>query len=157
MDIEQLFDDPRLTMAGLLFEAHDGFVARLEDTYRRAGLSGLDLNALLRLTRSPGRRLRMTDLAVQTRLSTSGVTRLVDRLERNGFVHREPDPHDRRSAYAVLTAAGADRVAEVLPAYLAGVEQWFTGLLDPAQLETVTAALRVIRDTANPDATRITG
>lgn len=153
VDPKHLFDDPRLTAVGLLYEAHDGLLARLEPTWKGNGLSGLDLNALMRLSRSPGRKLRMTDLAVQTNLSTSGVTRLVDRLERNGFVRREADPGDRRSSYAVLTAAGATRVARVLPAYLEGVERWFTGLFDPEQLDTLTAALRVIRDTTNPEAT----
>lgn len=150
-----LFDDPRLTAIGLLYEAHDGLIARLEETWKRNGLSGLDLNALLRLSRSPGRKLRMTDLAVQTSLSTSGVTRLVDRLERNGFVRREADPADRRSCYAVLTAAGATRVARVLPAYLDGVDRWFTGLLSPEQLDQLTASLRIIRDATNPDATHV--
>ncbi|MFI1912149.1 MarR family winged helix-turn-helix transcriptional regulator [Nocardia sp. NPDC020380] len=156
MDPKHLFDDPRLTAAGLLFEAHHGLIARLEEIWKANGLSGLDLNALIRLTRSPGRKLRMTDLATQTALSTSGVTRLVDRLERNGFVRREPDPADRRSSYAVLTAAGATRVARVLPAYLEGIDRWFTGLLAPAQLEDLTASLRVVRDATNPEATHVT-
>ncbi|MFF0610015.1 MarR family winged helix-turn-helix transcriptional regulator [Nocardia tengchongensis] len=155
MDPKQLFDDPRLTSIGLLYEAHAGLLAKLEETWKRNGLSGLDLNALMRLSRSPGRKLRMTDLAAQTGLSTSGVTRLVDRLERNGFVRREADPADRRSSYAVLTAAGATRVARVLPAYLADVDRWFTGLLTPAQLEDLTASLRVIRDATNAEATQI--
>lgn len=156
VDPKHLFDDPRLTAIGLLYEAHDGLVARLEPTWKKDGLSALDLNALTRLSRSPGRKLRMTDLAVQTNLSTSGVTRLVDRLERNGFVRREPDPKDRRSSYTVLSAAGATRLARVLPAYLDGVDRWFTGLLDPEQLEALTAALRIVRDAANPEATQTT-
>ncbi|MEU1207869.1 MarR family transcriptional regulator [Nocardia sp. NPDC005825] len=155
MDPKHLFDDPRLTAVGLLYEAHEGLIARLEETWKSNGLSGLDLNALMRLSRSPGRRLRMTDLATQTGLSTSGVTRLVDRLERNGFVRREPDPADRRSSYAVLTAAGATRVARVLPAYLDGIDRWFTSLLTPAQLDDLTASLRVIRDATNAAATQI--
>ncbi|MGW4351698.1 MarR family winged helix-turn-helix transcriptional regulator [Nocardia sp. NPDC004582] len=155
MDPKHLFDDPRLTAVGLLYEARNGLVARLEETWKSNGLSGLDLNALMRLSRSPGRRLRMTDLATQTDLSTSGVTRLVDRLERNGFVRREPDPADRRSSYAVLTAAGATRVARVLPAYLDGIDRWFTSLLTPAQLDDLTASLRVIRDATNAGATQI--
>lgn len=156
VDPKHLFDDPRLTAVGLLFEAHDGVIARLGPTWKASGLSALDLNALMRLSRSPGRKLRMTDLATQTTLSTSGVTRLVDRLERNGFVRREADPGDRRSSYTVLTAAGATRVARVLPAYLDGVERWFTGLLAPEQLEALTSALRIVRDTANPEATHTT-
>ncbi|MET9026865.1 MULTISPECIES: MarR family winged helix-turn-helix transcriptional regulator [Nocardia] len=153
MDVTELFDDPRLTTMGLLFEAYGGVVAKLEQVWNAHGLSGLDLNALMRLSRSPGRRLRMTELAVQTALSTSGVTRLVDRLARAGLVERELDPGDRRSAYAVLTEAGAARLAQVLPDYLAAVDRWFVGLLTPEQLAALSEALRIVRDTANPEAT----
>ncbi|MEV6556011.1 MarR family transcriptional regulator [Nocardia sp. NPDC051756] len=153
MDATELFDDPRLTTMGLLFEAYEGVVTNLEPVWKSHGLSGLDLNALMRLSRSPNRRLRMTDLAAQTTLSTSGVTRLVDRLTRAGLVERELDPGDRRSAYAVLTDAGAARLEEVLPDYLDAVERWFTGLLTPAQLDGLIAALRVVRDVTNPRAT----
>ncbi|WP_433659503.1 MarR family winged helix-turn-helix transcriptional regulator [Nocardia sp. CA-128927] len=153
MDATELFDDPRLTTMGLLFEAYEGVVTRLESVWKAHGLSGLDLNALMRLSRSPKRRLRMTDLAVQTKLSTSGVTRLVDRLAREGLVERELDPADRRSAYAVLTEPGAERLVQVLPDYLDAVERWFTGLLTPVQLDGLIAALRVVRDVTNPDAT----
>ncbi|MFD4182632.1 MarR family winged helix-turn-helix transcriptional regulator [Rhodococcus sp. NPDC058514] len=155
MDPKHLFDDPRLTAVGLLFEANEGLLARLDPIWKENGLSGLDLNALLRLTRSPGRKLRMTDLAIQTGLSTSGATRLVDRLERNGFARREADPKDRRSSCAVLTAAGATCVARILPAYLEGIDRWFTGLFTPDQLEALTAALRVVRDATNPEATHV--
>lgn len=156
VDTKQLFDDPRLTAIGLLYEAHDGILARIESTWKGNGLSALDLNALTRLTRSPGRKLRMTDLAKQTNLSTSGVTRLVDRLERNGFVRRESDPTDRRSSYAVLTAAGATRVARILPAYLEGVDKWFTSLLTPEQLTDLLVSLRIIRDATHPEAAQVT-
>lgn len=153
MDTTDLFGDPRLTAAGLLFEAHEGLIARLEPTWRERGLSGLDLNALMRLSRSPGRQLRMTDLAAQTALSTSGVTRLVDRLERSGLVRREACPEDRRTTYAVLTPDGAERLRDVLPDYLDALERWFTGLLTPAQLDALVTGLRIVRDAVNPDAT----
>ncbi|WP_431965131.1 MarR family winged helix-turn-helix transcriptional regulator [Nocardia sp. bgisy134] len=153
MDEPDLFDDPRLTAMGLLYEAHDGLLAKLEPTWKSSGLSGLDLNALLRLSRSPERRLRMTDLATQTSLSTSGVTRLVDRLSAAGLVERVLDPADRRSARAVLTDAGVRRLEQVLPDYLDAIQRWFTGLLAPEQLEALTTALRIVRDATNPDAT----
>ncbi|MGK8501569.1 MarR family winged helix-turn-helix transcriptional regulator [Nocardia asiatica] len=153
MDMTELFDDPRLTAMGLLFEAHGGVVAKLEPVWKAHGLSGLDLNALMRLSRSPGRRLRMSELAVQTALSTSGVTRLVDRLARAGLVERELDPADRRGAHAVLTEAGAARLAQVLPDYLAAVDRWFVGLLTAPQLAALSEALRIVRDAANPSAT----
>ncbi|MEU8896245.1 MarR family transcriptional regulator [Nocardia sp. NPDC048505] len=148
-----LFDDPRLTTMGLLFEAQGGLVGKLEPTWKSSGLSGLDLNAILRLSRSPDKRLRMTDLAAQTSLSTSGVTRLVDRLARANLVRREADPADRRSSYAVLTETGEERLNQVLPAYIEAIERWFTGLLTPQQLDGLTSALRIIRDAVNPEAT----
>jgi DNA-binding MarR family transcriptional regulator len=151
--VTDLFDDPRLTTMGLLYEAHHGLLAKLEPTWRRAGLSNLDVNALLRLSRSPGRRLRMNDLAAQTALSTSGVTRLVDRLERAGLVRRASSPDDRRSIHAVLTPEGAERLERILPDYLAALDQWLIGLLTPEQLEVLTTALRLIRDATNPQAT----
>ena len=151
--MSELVDDYRVTTMGLLFEAHIGLVGKLEPTWKRAGLSGLDLNALLRLSRSPGRRLRMNDLATQIKLSTSGVTRLVDRLERGGLVVRESSRDDRRSTFAVLTPKGAERLDEVLPGYIAAIERWFISLLDPGQLEALTAGLRIIRDATNPEAT----
>ncbi|MEU2039087.1 MarR family winged helix-turn-helix transcriptional regulator [Nocardia niwae] len=153
MDVHKLFDDPRLTTMGLFFEAYGGVVAKLEPVWKAHGLSGLDVNALMRLSRSPGRRLRMTELAAQTELSTSGVTRLIDRLARSELVVRELDPGDRRGAFAVLTEAGAARLAQVLPDYLAAVDRWFVGLLTPEQLAALSEALRIIRDKSNPEAT----
>jgi DNA-binding MarR family transcriptional regulator len=151
--VDDLFADPRLTVSGLFFEAHEGLVAKLQPVFRKHDLSGLDLNALTRLSRSPGRRLRMSDLAVQTSLSTSGVTRLVDRLARGGLVERVASPDDRRATYAVLTPEGADRLSKVLPDYLDVIERWFTGLLDPEQRESLIAGLRTIRDAIRPEAT----
>ena len=89
---------------------------------------------LIRLARSPGHQLRMTDLAAQTSLSTSGVTRVVDRMERDGLLRRRACPTDRRSSYAVVTAAGLARLDETLPGHLRIIEQWFTGQLDPSPL-----------------------
>ncbi|MFC9660216.1 MarR family winged helix-turn-helix transcriptional regulator [Nocardia sp. NPDC127606] len=155
MSVHELFDDPRFTISGLLFEAHSGLIAKLEPTWKAHGLSGLELNALLRLSRSPNSRLRMSDLATQTELSTSGVTRVVDRLAAAGLIERQLDPTDRRSAYAALTDAGIRRLEQVLPDYLAALERWLTGLLTPTQLDGLITGLRVIRDATNPAATAV--
>ncbi|WP_039821842.1 MarR family winged helix-turn-helix transcriptional regulator [Nocardia testacea] len=155
MGASDLFDDPRLTAMGLLLETHEGLLARMEPVWKAHGLSGLDLNALIRLSRSPGRRLRMTDLANQTSLSTSGVTRLVDRLSRGGLSVRELDPTDRRVSYATLTAAGAQRLEQVLPLYLDAIQQWLIDLLTAEQLDALLCALRIVRDTVNPQATAL--
>ena len=71
-------DDPRLTAMGLLIEAYQGLTARLDPVHAAHGLSGSDFDTLIRLARSTGRQLRMTDLAAQTSMSTSGITRIVE-------------------------------------------------------------------------------
>ncbi|RBQ21277.1 MarR family transcriptional regulator [Spongiactinospora rosea] len=147
------FDDPRLTAMGLLTEVQTGLSAKMEPSFAAAGLSEIDFETLIRLSRSPCRRLRMSDLAAQTTLSTSGMTRVVDRLERDGLVERQACETDRRASYAALTGAGADALAKVLPQHLDDIERWFTGLLTPEQLDGLLAALRVIRDVVRPCAT----
>lgn len=147
------FDDSRLTAMGLLAEAFSGLSAKAHLSFAAAGLSDIDFETLIRLARSPCRRLRMSDLAAQTNLSTSGVTRVVDRLEREGLVVRQACPTDRRSSYAVITEAGTDRLGAVLPQHLADIENWFTGLLSPEQLNAFLTALRIIRDAVRPCAT----
>ncbi|HEX8930951.1 MAG TPA: MarR family transcriptional regulator, partial [Actinomycetota bacterium] len=103
--------------------------------------------------RSPMQRLRMTDLAGQTSLSTSGCTRVVDRMDRDGLVRREACATDRRSSYAVITESGLARLNEVLPGHIELIERWFTGLLSPEQLESMLRSLRQIRDAVHPCAT----
>jgi len=146
------FDDPRITAIGLLAEAFTGLNARFAAQFAEHGLSAVEFELALRLARSPGRQLRMTDLAAQTSLSTSGVTRVVDRLERDGLVQRVACPTDRRSWYAVLTEAGVTRLREVLPGHLELIERWFTGLLTEAQLTALLDGLRVVRDAVRPEA-----
>ncbi|MFI7636909.1 MarR family winged helix-turn-helix transcriptional regulator [Nonomuraea sp. NPDC049400] len=147
------FDDPRLTAIGLLAEAHTGLMSRLQPALDLAGLPGIDFETVIRLARSPGQRLRMSDLAAQTELSTSGVTRVVDRLEREGLVTRQACASDRRASYAALTEAGRARLESVLPQHLNDIEEWFTGLLDAEELETFLGTLRKIRDVVRPCAT----
>ncbi|GGO77910.1 MarR family winged helix-turn-helix transcriptional regulator [Nonomuraea cavernae] len=146
-------DDPRLTAIGLLSEVHAGLNGRMQPALVAAGLSDIDFETLIRLSRSPGERLRMTDLAAQTGLSTSGVTRVVDRLERDGLLARVACPTDRRASYATLTEAGRDRLATVLPHHLSDIDTCFTGLLAEEELEFFLGILRRIRDVVRPCAT----
>src|SRR5262249_9211007 len=70
---------------------------------------GLDLtwfDVLIQLYEAPSQRLRMQRLADLVVLSRSGLTRLVDRIERAGLVRRELAADDRRGFYAVLTDEG---------------------------------------------------
>lgn len=146
-------DDPRFTAVGLFAEAYTGLTNRFAAQFEQHRLSPVEFEVLMRLARSPGHRLRMSDLAGQTSLSTSGVTRVVDRMDRDGLVRREACASDRRSSYAVITDAGLSRLEEVLPGHLELIQQWFTGQLSPAQLDQMLEALRRIRDAVNPCAT----
>jgi MarR family 2-MHQ and catechol resistance regulon transcriptional repressor len=150
---EKLFDDPRITAMGLFTEAFTGLTARVSEQFSSHGVSIVEFEVLLRLARSPQHQLRMTDLAAQTQLTTSGITRVVDRLERSGLVCREACATDRRSSYAVITAEGQARMAEILPGHLELIERWFTGLLSPDALAQTLDSLRVVRDAVRPTAT----
>jgi DNA-binding MarR family transcriptional regulator len=151
--VSETFDDPRLTAMGLVIETFEGLLARLGAVHAGHGLSGTDFETLIRLARSPGRRLRMSDLAAQTSMSTSGITRVADRLERAGALRREPDPADRRSSYAVLTDTGLAQLTADVPDTIATVERWLIGPLSAEQLQAFLAALHTIRAEIRPGAT----
>jgi DNA-binding MarR family transcriptional regulator len=150
---ENLFDDPRITAVGLFAEAFTGLTARVSEQVSGHGVSLVEFEVLIRLARSPQGQLRMTDLAAQTQLTTSGITRVVDRLERTGLVCRRACPTDRRSSFAVITDAGRARTAEILPGHIELIEYWFTGRLAPDQLAQMLDSLRVVRDAVRPGAT----
>ncbi|GAT69725.1 marR family transcriptional regulator [Planomonospora sphaerica] len=98
-------------------------------------------DVLNQLAESPGRRLRMNDLAERVLLSRSGLTRLIDRLQRDGLVEREACASDARGLFAVLTDAGADRLAEAAPTYLRGIRSRFLDVFDEDELRQCAAML----------------
>src|SRR5258705_6901217 len=126
---------------GLFVEAFTGINARLNVQLTEPGLGGVACEVLVRLSRSRGGELRMPDLAAQTGLSTSGVTRVVDRLERDGLATRRACPTDRRGSFTVVTPAGVAKMHEVLPGHLALIEEGFTGLIPPSALEDLLRRL----------------
>jgi DNA-binding MarR family transcriptional regulator len=94
---------------------------------------------LLLLEDSPRQRLRMSDLSRSVLLSPSGVTRLVDRLQRDGLVGRERCPEDGRGYFAVLTKAGDSRLREARATHLAGVRRLFLERLADDDLRRLAA------------------
>jgi len=148
-------DHPLLTTVGLFAEAHAGLGALLErELEREHGLSGQRFEVLVRLVRSPGHRLRMSDLAAQTTLSASGLTRVVDRLVAVGLVERAACPSDRRGSFAVLTADGEARILAALPGHVAQITELLEAAFEPPDLERFGALLRTLRDSVNPEAER---
>jgi MarR family transcriptional regulator, 2-MHQ and catechol-resistance regulon repressor len=143
-------DDPRLTVAGLLAETWVGFAGRIAVQLAEHGLDGAEFEVLIRLARSPGTSLRMSDLAAQTSLTSSGITRLIDRLVAAGSVRREACTTDRRTTYAVITDQGAARLDAALPGHVDLIERWLVGPLPPETLDAFVATLRTLRDGLQP-------
>jgi len=112
------------------------------DLLTEQGMSLSEYRALMYLSESPGRRLRMSDLAISCALSLSGMTRIVSRLEGQGLVQRERCPSDGRGYNAVLTGAGLKRLRAAWPTHLASVRRHVIDHLNDLDLPTVTAALQ---------------
>jgi DNA-binding MarR family transcriptional regulator len=88
-------------------------------------------DVLLQLVEAPEHRLRMADLADRVLLSRSGLTRLIDRLQAEGFVRREPSPDDARGTYTVLTQDGLNALRHAAPVHLSGVrDHWLAHFTD---------------------------
>src|SRR5688572_24725048 len=125
---QEPWDDPRITTFGMLLEAHAAVVADVaRDIEGRSAYPLGWFEVLLRLARSPEHQLRMADLAAQVALSTSGLTRLIDRVEAAGLVERQSCATDRRGAFAVLTPAGEDVLREALPGHLECIQARVVG------------------------------
>jgi DNA-binding MarR family transcriptional regulator len=147
----------RITLVGLVFETASGLHRAVGPPLeRQCELAGQDFEILIRLARTPGGRLRMSDLAAQTDLTPSGLTRAVDRLSEAGLVSREACPEDRRGAFAALTDAGEARTRQALDVHRAQLARLLDGVLDPDEELALTAALRKLRDRVNPGASVLT-
>jgi MarR family 2-MHQ and catechol resistance regulon transcriptional repressor len=146
-------DDPRLTAFGLLAEVFIGVSRKLEEQLSGFDLKPLEFEVVIRLGRSPGARLRMSDLAAQAHITTSGITRIVDRLEQDGLVRRVACATDRRGSFAELTEVGQARLDAILPGHLDVLQEWFYGQLSAPERTGLQASLRTIRDAVRPDAT----
>ena len=93
----------------------------------------------------------MQDLADAVLLSKSGLTRLVDRMERAGMVAREACEGDRRGINCRLTRAGMDRLVQAAPTHVTGVREHFLDLLEPGEAAVLARALGRIAERACED------
>jgi len=99
------------------------------------GLTLSSYGVLINLQSAPDKRLRMADLAERSLLSRSGMTRLVDRLEKQGLLARDHCVSDARGCFAVLTGAGEAWLAKARPTHLDGVRERFLAHLGPEDYE----------------------
>jgi DNA-binding MarR family transcriptional regulator len=108
---------------------------------REHGLTLNDYEVLLHLSYAEGGRLRRVDLAERVLLTASGITRLLEGLERAGFVCKETCASDARVSYAKLTDAGAAKLRVAGVTHLRGIDELFVGRYSGSELATLAELL----------------
>ncbi len=110
-----------------------------EDLQAHSHLTHVEFEILLRLSWSDPHRMRIQDLAAESILTRSGISRVVERLEKAGLVTREEAPEDRRGAYAVLTEAGAERFRIAAQKHSECVHTHFLNKFNEEELQIMAA------------------
>ena len=109
-----------------MLRVHASLTKALDAELVRAhGLPLSSYEVLLFLADAPGGRLRMAELADGVLLSRSGLTRLVDRMEREGLLRRERCADDARGYNAAITAKGRKLFQQARRTHLDGVRERF--------------------------------
>jgi DNA-binding MarR family transcriptional regulator len=135
--------DDTLTAWRAFLSAHALATKRISRDLADAGLPDLTwYDVLWALQSAPGHRLRIRELANAVVLSSTGMTRFVDRLEAAGLVRREAVPGDRRGAYAVITKDGVSLLRRMWPVYARGIATYFgPALQEGGDLRTTMEAV----------------
>jgi DNA-binding MarR family transcriptional regulator len=132
-------DEQRLRAWRTFLTLHAVLIERIERELVETDVMPLGwYDVLLALAEAPDRRLRMHELAQAIVLSRSGLTRLVDRLETAGLLHRQPASGDRRGAFAVLTEEGLAALRRTWPVYAQGIAQHFACYLSDEEAQMLT-------------------
>jgi len=135
-------NDPKSRAWPVFLATHSRLMERIEDALAGAKLPPLAwYDVLWELEKAPTQRLRMHELAERIVLSRSHLTRLADRLEAAGLLHREPCSDDRRGSFCVITQAGLDARATMWPVYGEQIEVLFARHLSAAEAEVLVKAM----------------
>jgi DNA-binding MarR family transcriptional regulator len=145
-------DEQEMSAWHALIRAHSKIIRRLEaELDAEHGLTLPAYEVLAHLSMAPEGRLRMSELAVHAVLSPSGLTRLIDKLSREGLVARDRCSGDARVVYAVITPQGEARLGSAYPTHLRGVREHFIDQLTSEQRDAVADALNVLLATCTAD------
>jgi MarR family transcriptional regulator, 2-MHQ and catechol-resistance regulon repressor len=139
---------PRAVAAvGHLIGAHTTLTRALSSQLTEAhGLTLSEYEVLLLLSREPEHSMRRIDLSREVRLSPSGITRMLDRLETNGLVRKGSCTQDARVTYAVLTDAGMRKLEECSPDHFAAIERLVGERLSDEEVASLTELLERLSD-----------
>ncbi len=125
-----------------LLTAHSRATAAIERDLEQAGVLPLGwYDVLYALHEAPDKCLRMHELADAVVLSRSGLTRLVDRLHKAGYVARTPCPEDRRGQHAVLTPQGRAALKKTWPVYQKSIGEHFARHFSDAEARRIASLL----------------
>ncbi|MFE6285825.1 MarR family winged helix-turn-helix transcriptional regulator [Streptomyces sp. NPDC057877] len=117
---------------------------------RDAGMPHVYYGLLVKLAEAPDRRLRMTELAMQAKITRSRLSHAVARLERSGWVRREDCPSDKRGQLAVLTEEGYDVLRRTAPGHVAAVRQALFDRLTPEQQKSLGEIMEIVAEGLQP-------
>jgi DNA-binding MarR family transcriptional regulator len=148
-------DACRVAAWAALLDAHSRLTGRLEDELeRRHGITLAQYEVLHLLRHAPDERVRLNVLAPHARMTKSGVSRLVDRMEAAGLLRTERCPSDRRGAFAVLTADGRALFDCASTEHLRRIQDHFGRHLDDDEAAALRIALERVRDSLPPAGSR---
>jgi DNA-binding MarR family transcriptional regulator len=135
-----------------LLRAHATSIRRFNaELLSEHGLTLNDYEVLLHLSLAEERKLRRVDLAERVLLTASGITRLLDGLERAGYVEKGYCTYDARVTYAILTEPGLEKLREAAQTHIAGVNELLGENLGETQLSLLATLLAQVPG-VDPDA-----
>ena len=138
-------DEEELDAFSSLMYVNLQLINKLDRQLRKdAGMSFYDYTVMSRLSEAPERTMRMSALGHITGGSLSRLSQVVTRLEKNGWVRREPDPSDGRFTVAILTEAGWDTVVATAPGHVEAARRIVIDRLTRAQVRQLEQAMHRI-------------
>ncbi|MER8264456.1 MarR family winged helix-turn-helix transcriptional regulator [Streptomyces griseus] len=120
---------------------------------RDAGMPHTYYGLLVQLSQAPRRRMRMTELARNAKITRSRLSHAIARLEKNGWVRREDCPSDKRGQNAVLTDDGHEMLRRSAPGHVEAVRQAMFDRLTPEQVSSLGEIMRVLATGLEPEGT----
>ena len=137
-----MLEGERLATWGRFLEAHSAITRRLErDLADEHSLTLSDYDVLLQLWRAPERSLRPVELSKAVLLTRSGITRLIQGLEKEGYIERVDCPDDARGFLVALTATGAELVQHARATHLSRVAELFSDRYSDEETAQLSALL----------------
>ncbi|MFH9243574.1 MarR family winged helix-turn-helix transcriptional regulator [Streptomyces anulatus] len=118
---------------------------------RDAGMPHIYYGLLVQLSQAPRRRMRMTELARNAKITRSRLSHAIARLEKNGWVRREECPSDKRGQNAVLTDDGYAMLRRSAPGHVEAVRQAMFDRLTPEQVSSLGEIMRVLATGLEPE------